>query len=154
RAERHEHTARQEERETQAANAALEKAAILQQQGRWQEAQAVLESALRLLADSNATDLVERVSRARTDAEMVATLEEIRLRLSEGSRFQDSALPTAEKLYLEAFAKYGIPLSTLDPAEAAARIRSSAIRETLVAFMHDWLQRLSDEYRGRLRDVL
>src|SRR5262249_28539913 len=79
RAERHAHTAREEERETQAANAALEKAAILQQQGRWQEAQGVLESTLRLLADSNTSDLVDRVNRARTDAEMVATLEEIRL---------------------------------------------------------------------------
>src|SRR5262249_55738485 len=49
---------------------------------------------------------------------------------------------------------YGLPVLTLEPAAAAARLRDSAIRQTLLAFMHDWLYRLPDENRARLRDVL
>jgi serine/threonine-protein kinase len=153
-AERRAETARKEERESQAVKAALEKAATLQQQGRWPEARAALEGAQRLLADSAARDLVERVERAREDAAMVARLEEIRLRFSEGGRGQGPAPRSAEQLYADAFRNYGIPVLTLEPVEAAARLRSSAIRETLLAFMHDWLYRLPDENRGRLRDVL
>src|SRR5262249_30547689 len=62
-AERRTETARQEA----AVNAAFEKAAILEQEGRWPEARAVLEGAQRLLADSAAIDMVERVRRERAD---------------------------------------------------------------------------------------
>src|SRR5262249_47977567 len=137
-AERRTETARQEE----AVKAAFEKAAILEREGRWPEARAVLEGAQRLLADSAAIGLVERVSRARADADMVARLEEIRLRLSEGGRNQ---LLSPEKMYGDAFRDFGIPVMALEPATVAARMRDSAIRETLLAFMHDWLQRMSDE---------
>jgi serine/threonine-protein kinase len=152
RAKHREETARQEERESQAVRAALEKAASLQQEGRWPEARAALEGAQRLLADSAAIDLVERVNRARADAEMVARLEEIRLRISEWGRVLEPLSP--EKMYADAFRSYGIPVLTLEPVEAAARVRNSAIRETLLAFMHDWLRRVPDENRTRLRDVL
>jgi tetratricopeptide (TPR) repeat protein len=57
-------------------------------------------------------------------------------------------------MYADAFRNYGIPVMTLEPAEAAARLRASSIQETLLAFMHDWLFRLSNEDRGRLRVVL
>jgi serine/threonine-protein kinase len=153
-AERREEKARQEGRELEAVEAALVKAATLQQEGRWPEARAVLEGAQRLLADSTAADLIERVNRARADADMVAQLEEIRLRLSEGRRSQEPAPFSPDKMYADAFGNYGIPVMTLEPVEAAARIRNSAIRETLLAFMHDWLYRVPDENRARLRDVL
>src|SRR5262249_30572298 len=71
RAEHRAETARQEE----AVKAALEKAATLQHEGRWPEARAALEGAQRLLPPSAASDLVERVSRARADSDMVARLE-------------------------------------------------------------------------------
>jgi serine/threonine-protein kinase len=144
-------TARQEERARQAVEAALEKAADLQQQGRWPDARATLEGAQRLLGASASKDLGERLRRERADADMVADLEEIRLRLSEGGRNQ--AL-SPEKMYAEAFQKYGIPVMTLGPAEAAARVRDSSISQTLLAFMHDWLYRVPDENRARLREVL
>jgi serine/threonine-protein kinase len=149
-AEHRAETARQEE----AVKAALEKAAALQQEGRWPEARAALEGAQRLLGDSAASDLVERVSRARADADMVARLEEIRLRLSEGGRSQEPAPLRPEELYAAAFRTYGISVLTLEPAEAAARLHDSAIRETLLAFMHDWLYRVPEKNRARLRDVL
>ncbi len=153
RAEHREQAARQEERERQAAQAAFDKAAILQQEDRWPEALAVLEGAQRLLADSAAIDLIEHVNRARADAEMVAKLEEIRMRLSEGGR-SPPALFSAEKMYADAFRNYGIPLLTQQPEEAAGRIRASSIREKLLVFLHDWLHRVPDESRARLREVL
>src|SRR5262249_1643155 len=64
-------------------------------------------------------------------------------------------LLSPERMYADAFRDYGIPVMTLEPTAAAARIRDSAIRETLLAFMHDWLYRpMPDENRARLRDVL
>src|SRR5262249_33953818 len=138
----------------EAVKAALEKAAALQQEGRWPEARVALEGAQRLLTDSAASALVERVRRARADADMVAKLEEIRLRLSEGSRVRGPGPFSTEAMYANAFRNYGIPVLTLEPAEAVARIRASSIRETLLAFMHDWFFRLPDENRPRLRDVL
>jgi serine/threonine-protein kinase len=57
-------------------------------------------------------------------------------------------------MYADAFRNYGIPLLTLAPPDAAAQLRNSAIRETLLAFLHDWLFWVSDEHRARLMDVL
>jgi serine/threonine-protein kinase len=142
------------ERQEDAVKAAFEKAAILEQEGRWPEARAVLEGAQRLLANSTAIDLVERVSRARADADMVAQLEEIRLRLSDGRRSQETASLSAENMYEAAFRNYGIPLLTLEPVEAARRFRDSSIRQALVSFMHDWLYWVSEQNRARIRDVL
>jgi serine/threonine-protein kinase len=149
-AERRMETARQDE----AISAALEKTANLEQEGRWPEAGAVLEGAQRLLSDSTAIHLVERVNRALVDADMVAELEQIRLHLSEGGRSREPSPFSPEQMYAGAFQKYGIPVLTLEPVEAAARIRNSAIHETLLAFMHDWLYRGSDKNRARLREVL
>jgi tetratricopeptide (TPR) repeat protein len=145
---------RQEGRASQAAEAALEKAAALGQQGRWSEAQAALEGAQGLLDASAPGGLVERLHQARADAEMVAELEEIRLRLSDGRKSQEIKSRPPGEMYAEAFRKYGIPLMTLQPGEAAARVRNSFIRHTLLAFLHDWFHWVSDENRGRLRDVL
>jgi serine/threonine-protein kinase len=143
-------TARQEE----AVKVALEKAAALRQEGRWPEARAALEGAQRLLADSAASDLVERLRQARSDADMGAELEEIRLRLSAGEGSPKRPPLSPEAMYSAAFRNYGIDLMMIAPAEAAARIRSSAVRQTLVAFLHDWLRWVSDENRARIRDVL
>ena len=86
--------------------------------------------------------------RSRT-RDMVTELEEIRLRLLEGRA------PSGHRLYAEAFREYGIALPAPEPAEAAARIRNSAIRETLLAFLHDWLFFwVSDADKDQLRDVL
>jgi serine/threonine-protein kinase len=58
-------------------------------------------------------------------------------------------------LYAEAFRSYfGIDLPLLEPEEAAARVGNSAIRETLVAYLHDWLYWAFDAYRPELRAVL
>jgi eukaryotic-like serine/threonine-protein kinase len=146
-AERREETARREGRQSEAAEAVLEQAADLEEHGRWPQARAVLEGAPSLVDTVAPADLRERVGQALADARMVTGLEEIRLRLLEGSA------PSGHRLYTEAFREYGVALS--EPGRAAARIRDSAIRETLLAFLHDWLFFwISDADRENLRDVL
>jgi serine/threonine-protein kinase len=152
RAERREQTARQEERELQAVEAALKQAAHFLKQGRWTEARAALEATPRLLGTSASAELRERVQQAHADVKMVGKLEEIRLRLSETRRTRETVSP--EGLYAEAFQNYGIAVLTLEPTEAAARVRGSAIRETLLAFLHDWLLSMSGTNRDKLRVVL
>jgi serine/threonine-protein kinase len=141
-------------RQKDAVNAALEKAAALQRQGRSPEARAALEGAQGLLDVSAPEGLVKRLRQARADADMVAELDEIRLRLSDGRRGSETAALSPEEMYAGAFGKYGIPLLTLEPAEAVRRIRGSSIRHALLAFMHDWLYWVSDQNRARVRDVL
>jgi eukaryotic-like serine/threonine-protein kinase len=149
-AERRAETARQEGRESQAVEAMLKQVADLQKQGRWPEARAALEGAPSLLNTSALAGLPERVRQARADAIMVTKLEEIRLHLMNAK-----VSPTVDQLYGEAFRDYGIPLAMLEPAEATARIRNSAIRETLLAFLHDWLYwASSDTTRDKLRAVV
>jgi serine/threonine-protein kinase len=146
-AERREATARLE--------AVLKQAADLQNQGRWPEARAVLKSAPGLLGASTSADLKNRVRQATTDADMVADLEQIRLRLLERSKTHEQAASLGERLYAAAFRGYGIDVIKLEPAEAAARIRQSAIRVTLLAFLYDWVfDWESDNVRAKLRAVL
>jgi tetratricopeptide (TPR) repeat protein len=86
---------------------------------------------------------------ALADARMVTELEDIRLRLLEGRAL------SGHRLYDEAFREYGIALAAPEPAGAAAQVRASAIRETLMAYLHDWLFFwASDADKERLRAVL
>jgi tetratricopeptide (TPR) repeat protein len=147
-------TARQEGRAVQAVEAAMEQAAGLRRQGRWPEVRAALNAVPTLLDASAPPGLRERLHQSRADADMVTALEEIRLRLSEASKPNEADSPRVERLYGEAFRDYGIDVATLEPAEAAARVRRSSIHDTLVAFLHDWLYWVSDENRKRLRDVV
>jgi tetratricopeptide (TPR) repeat protein/tRNA A-37 threonylcarbamoyl transferase component Bud32 len=149
RAERREETARREGRLSKAAEAVLEQAAALQKQGRWPDARAVLEAAPTLADTPALADLRRRMRQALADARMVTELEEIPLRLLEGRA------PSGHRLYAEAFREYGITLPAQDPAPAAAQIRNSAIRETLLPFLHDWMLYWGpDADRARLQAVL
>src|SRR5262249_40575537 len=144
--------ARQEEREARAVEAALEQASALGKQGRWLDARAVLDGALSLLSSSAPANLQERLMQARSDANMADKVEEIRLRLSTDPT---KTRATAASLYAEAFRSYySIDLLILDPEEAAARVGNSAIRETLLAYLHDWHYWALDADRTKLRAVL
>jgi len=144
-------TARQEGRASQAVVALLEQAVAFEDQGRWPEARAALEGAPNLLDTPASAGLRQRLREARANAAMAADLEEIRLRLSEGS---PHAPVSAEQLYARAFRNYGIDLTVMEPAQAAAQIRQSAIRDTLLAFLHDWLHWVSNANRDKLRAVV
>jgi serine/threonine-protein kinase len=129
---------------------ALVTAADHGKKGRWLEARAVLAQADLRLADAGPPDLRDRIHQALADATMVVELEQISLDLSEDS-FPNGAV--ASRKYREAFARYGIRLD-LSPGEAAARVRQSAIRDTLVAFLHDWLLWAVEQERERIHGFL
>jgi serine/threonine-protein kinase len=167
-AERRAETARHEGRASQAVEARLEQAATLARQGRWPEARAALEVDPVVLESPAQASLRERLYQARADADMIAELEEIRLGLWESAKTREIGAGTGDQLYAVAFGKYGITVQ--DPAGSVARIRDSVIRETLLAFLHDWLlfwmptaerpkleaivERADDnEWRRRLRNV-
>jgi tetratricopeptide (TPR) repeat protein len=118
-------------------DAALAEAKTHQQAARWPEVRAALERADGRLGGRGPAELRARVRQARLDADMVAELEAIRLESSEGlkGKFDYAA---AEARYAPAFARYGISVDALSPAEAAARVRESAVREELLAGLDYW----------------
>jgi tetratricopeptide (TPR) repeat protein len=152
---------------------ALAEATRLAGQRRWPEALAWVQQAEGVLAPGAGSDaLRRRVRDLRMDLEMVAKLDEIRLRAEEvrdnqfvGNRDDPSRT--------EAFREYGIDVKALDPEEAARRIRARAIPVELVMALDDWAderrirgtdnesQHLSavarladaDPWRNRLRDI-
>jgi eukaryotic-like serine/threonine-protein kinase len=142
-------TARQE----QTVEAELARAEELTKLGHWPEARRALEGAPGLPVTSARADLRERLRRALADADIVVRLEEIRLRLSEGTPVRGKASPAADRLYAEAFASYGITLTSPAP-DAAAVVTGSKVGDILLVFLHDWLYWAAAENRDRLRDVV
>jgi serine/threonine-protein kinase len=132
--------------------AALHEAVNLENEDRWPEARAVLESGLHLLKSEGEADFGEPLRVAYTNAAFVTELEEIRLLLSEG-RTEVRGL-TPPQLYANAFRRFGFPVDRLAPDVMAARIRSSPIRDTLIAYLHDWLYWIPENGQGPLRAVL
>jgi serine/threonine-protein kinase len=130
----------------QAVDDDLTEMAGLIQKSHWPEARAAWERANSRLGDRNPADLRSRLDQGKRDLDMVADLDEIRLRLT-----RTSAVPASpENMYAQAYRHYGIDLLAHEPAESAAQIRDSAIRETLAAFLHGWLYWISDANRPRV----
>ncbi len=144
-AERQAEAARQEEELRQAVASALEKAAGLQQQGRWAAARAVLDQARERLGDTGPEPLVVQIEQARRDLDLVDQLEAIRLRKAtvvEGLLDYRSA----DRDYAAVFRAAGLGEGG-DAAEVAALIRRSAIREQLIAALDDWAEVRGDTKR-------
>jgi tetratricopeptide (TPR) repeat protein len=121
-----------------AVQASLERADLLRQQERWDEALAVLTLAESQLAGRGLDALRERVQRQRRDVSMLLQLDKARLQAAAGSKETGFDWAGADQLYAEAFAGYGLDVACLDPAEAAARLRGSAITTHLIAGLDDW----------------
>jgi serine/threonine-protein kinase len=146
---RREEVARTEGRSSQAVAAALQTSNALLKQGRWIEAKTTLDSVKNLMGTATAARLHQQVLQGIADAEMVSDLEEIRLKLS------SDAIPNfPKKMYADAFRKYGLDLNAMKPVDATQRIHQSAIKDTLLAFMHDWLYWASGTDRDNLNEVL
>jgi serine/threonine-protein kinase len=141
-------------RTTRDVEAALEKVALFQEEGKYPEALAAASEAEGLLAAGDAAEeFQERVRQVRTDLRTVALLERARLGKAEnkGSHFHYQA---ADPLYREAFAAQGLDLK-FAPQQAADRIRGSAIRGQLVAALDDWVFAVAPERdRDRLLAVV
>jgi serine/threonine-protein kinase len=140
-------------------DAALAEAAGHRDAGRWPEARAALERADGRLAGLGGlapAALHNRVRQARSDAELVAELEEIRLRqmelLQEYGIFNLSA---ADARYEDVLRRYGLDLTELDEQEAASRVSFSFIRQELVAALDNWIltKKAADPMRTKLRAV-
>jgi serine/threonine protein kinase/tetratricopeptide (TPR) repeat protein len=116
--------------------------------------------------------LSRRVSQWQADLWMVARVDEIRLEQS-ANKDQHFDTAGADPAYRAAFQRYGIDVETLDPEEAAERIRLSRIRDHLMSALDDWMMvkrmaRLpdaqgllavlaladSDPWRSRLREAI
>jgi tetratricopeptide (TPR) repeat protein len=121
----------------QAVTAALDKVTDLRQRGRWGEARAVLEQARQRLGPSGEADLRRQVEQAESDLALVDRLEAARL---EASAIVGSHLDyvSAARECAAAFRDAGIGQETEAPEVVADRIRSSAVREQLVAAVDDW----------------
>jgi serine/threonine protein kinase len=105
---------------------------------------ALVAAALRLeaLLDSDCLgpEVGQRAEQLRRDVRMLAELDAIRLRQAEskdGDLFDSAG---AEKSYAAAFSAYGLDMAAMEPAQAAAQVRSAAIREALVVGLDTWMQ--------------
>jgi serine/threonine protein kinase/Flp pilus assembly protein TadD len=118
---------------------ALQETADLYQRDKLPEAMAETKRAEALLAsDSGNEELRERVRQWRTDLDLVARLEEIRLERA-AVKDEDWDRASADRAYRDEFRQYGLDIDALDPEEAARRIRSSVVKDRLVAALDDWL---------------
>jgi tetratricopeptide (TPR) repeat protein len=135
-----------------AAEAALERTELLQQQGHWDEALAVLVVAEGQVKSHGLGALRQRVGQSRRDLDMLRKLEEVRLRRDNSFYFAG-----ADQLYKAAFEGYGLDLTALSDTEATERVRASLIRDHLIAALDDWAlvrDRLQPEGGGSLRAMV
>jgi tetratricopeptide (TPR) repeat protein len=79
-----------------------------------------------------------RVEQLRRDVEMLARLENARLQAAAGSKETGFDYAGADRLYAQAFERYNLDVTSLGSPQAVERIRSSAIRTSLVAALDDW----------------
>jgi hypothetical protein len=123
----------------QEVNLALNEAERWQKQGKWPEALSAAKRAEGILAGSGSDELSVRVHNVRKDLEMVLRLDEIRAQWGDhpGHERQDRA-------YTRAFADFGIDVTNLSQAEAAARLRRSRIAVRLAAGLDDRARVLRD----------
>mgnify|MGYP000982543448 CR=1 FL=1 len=104
--------------------------------------------------DDAVTDHAERTRAYQLDLEMAKELDEI-----EERRWTvvTSTFPTAGETvaaWAATFARYGIVPGQTPPAEAASRVRSSAIRSILLDTLDGWLARGSTETALNLLEIL
>jgi Flp pilus assembly protein TadD len=114
--------------------------------GELTEARAALRRAEGLLGTGRRSEpLGRRVEQWRTDLALVARLEEIRLEAAavKQGHFDRAG---ADPAYRAEFRRYGLDVETLDPVEAARRIRSATIKDRLVSALDDWM--LSKQLSG------
>jgi serine/threonine-protein kinase len=95
-----------------------------------------------------------KVAQGDKDRALIVSLDEARMKETahKDGLYDNTASPP---LFAKAFRDYGIDVLTLDPAEAAARLRTTWIREQLMAVLEHWsIITPSDTERERLRQIL
>jgi serine/threonine-protein kinase len=118
---------------------ALEEVQTLCRDDRLAEALAAVKRAEVLLAGgAGSEELIQQVSHVRSNVEMAASLERIRL---DRSAVQEGHFDYAgaDRRYAQEFQSYGLDLAAPDVDQIAERIQSSEVRDQLVAALDDWL---------------
>ncbi|HJZ91946.1 MAG TPA: protein kinase [Gemmataceae bacterium] len=118
----------------------LDQAAYHRDRGNWSEARASAQRANELLSPGGSPIQLERLVLISKDLDMVAKLEEIGVRglLQLGDVSDVKSDQHADQAFDLAFRDYGIDVKAMQPSDAAERIRTSAIREPLLAALDDW----------------
>ena len=116
---------------------ALDDAQAHLDRGAWPEALSSVRRAQGILAGGGSPRLAQRIAQRRTDLELVARLEEIRLEQAtvKGSIFDFAGTAAA---YASALRDYGLPVTDLAIDEAARRVAASPIRPFLLAALDYW----------------
>ncbi len=105
---------------------------VLESQGHWDEAAQFAKRAEDRLPAGASPQLRERVRRLRNEVRWVAELDEVRLDAAGGLAGE------VDKAFQDVFVRHGLDLLTLDPEEAARRIRASAAQARLVEALDTW----------------
>jgi serine/threonine protein kinase len=119
------------------AKGALEEAAALQRQKKWPEALEAAKRAEGILASGASAELLERARQQHRDPEMVLRLDEIRMP-GAGTGSDPAGHAERDASYARAFRDYGIDVESLEPGEAAARIRTRSIWLELATSLDKW----------------
>jgi serine/threonine protein kinase/Flp pilus assembly protein TadD len=118
---------------------ALRETESLCKAGRLAEADAALRTAVGLLADSDADEVLRRdVQGWRTDVDMAVRLEQISLERTANETDIYGRAGTARE-YGIAFRDYGIDVDAANREAASRRIQDAAIKDHLVAALDEWL---------------
>jgi serine/threonine-protein kinase len=137
---------RQAAQRRQAAEAALARVAELRQDGRWGEAQGVLDHAAKQLGDAGPDDLRGQLHQAQADLKLVTRLDSIRQQRATWVKagFDNR---TADRDYAVAFAEAGLAREGEAPERVARRIHVAALKKELVAALDDWAAMTPDRKR-------
>jgi serine/threonine-protein kinase len=167
-ADRRAEQARQEALHRRGVEEGLEEVARLQRQARWAEARTALAQTESRLREAGPEDLRGRLEQAQRDLDLVTQVDAIALAKATLAKGKFD-LARADRDYAAAFAKAELGSPGDDAATVAERVRTSGIREPLLAALDDWAvttrvpQRLAwlmavarradpDDWRDRFRD--
>jgi serine/threonine protein kinase/tetratricopeptide (TPR) repeat protein len=122
------------------ADEALDSAEAAYADGQLTQADAAVKRAEGLLAAGEAkAELRGRARQWRVDLDMVARLEEIRHGTATPAKRNALNTRSADPAYRRAFQEFDLDVETLEPAEAARRVQTSAVAARLLAALDDWL---------------
>jgi tetratricopeptide (TPR) repeat protein len=142
---------RQRERAVRAAEATLAEATSLREQEQYAASLAAVDRAELLLPAAAPADLRRRLRLARRDSEMAGRLEAIRVGRADQMQKDHFGFEPIETGYEKAFKEYGLDVGA-EPAEVAAQIGRSAIRDLLLVALDEWARaRLETDREAALR---
>jgi tetratricopeptide (TPR) repeat protein len=140
-AERRAAAFRRETEQQHAVQAALDTAAELTRQARWQDAELILDQAAKEVSDGGQENLRQRLVQARRETRFLADLDKARLaraRLTAENKLDYAASPVA---YARAFKEFGLDVLQQTPEEIAEHFRAlrPELRTATVLALDDWI---------------